>query len=251
MNYHGVDYTEYQIACSYISTNDYVFNNFKNMTQYNRILEHVPFDQGQQYLDECLKLSIPFNEIKQFCEINDAIGNPLKFSYQNNTLVCSPTSLRYVFHSHIILRYIKECAMLDPRIVEVGGGYGGLCLAIHYFSDKFNIKIKEYNICDLEEITQVQQKYISHFTIPFPFFTHNCDTFGKDIQGDDLFLISNYCFSEISKSLADQYTNCLLPKCQHGFLAWNMNKIYDFGKQVDVKPEVPSISPEKNCMVYF
>ncbi len=63
-------------------------------------------------------------------------------------------SLGYIYHSHLILTHLKTC-ILDT-IVEVGGGYDGLCLALHLFAAKYNVNIKSYTIVDLPSISKLQ-----------------------------------------------------------------------------------------------
>ena len=164
---------------------------------------------------------------------------------------CSPTSLRYVLHAHIILEYQKKLNLNHIRIVEVGGGYGGLLLAILFYSPKFGINIQEYTIIDLPEANLIQKKYLSFFTIHIHYNILSSENYGKDIQGDNLFFISNFCFSEISSEYAEQYIQHLLPKCSHGFLEWNMRFLFDFGKKIRIQPCVPDFGLDHNHHVFF
>jgi len=49
---------------------------------------------------------------------------------------------------------------------------------------------------------------------------HDCDTFGRDINNEELFFISNYCFTEINQELNKSYSEILLPKVKNGFITW-------------------------------
>jgi hypothetical protein len=72
----------------------------------------------------------------------------------------SPTSLRYVYQSHLILSYFKTLTLPKQlNLVEIGGGYGGLCVAIYFFSSYYKIKIDNYIIIDLKEVTQLQETF--------------------------------------------------------------------------------------------
>ena len=66
--------------------------------------------------------------INNFLLMNDAYGNPKKenFMYNNMQIFCSPTSLRYVLHSLLILKSIKNNN--SKKIVVEGCGFVGLFL---------------------------------------------------------------------------------------------------------------------------
>ena len=128
-------------------------HNFKSNNTYQQILEHVTTDYGNKYLDLILDEfpQIDFSILHKFCIINDLYGKPIKYNFikNNHKINCSPTSLRYIYHALIILKYLKTTNC--KNIVEVGCGYGGLCLAINYFMNIFDIEITNYHIIDLEE----------------------------------------------------------------------------------------------------
>ena len=116
-------YNEYE---NYINN---VINNlseFKNDKKYNSILEHVSENQGYEYvkfIESFLKVNftqITFDNIKDYLLLNDKYGNPKKYLYTifDNKVLCSPSSLRYVYHSLIILNHIKYNN--SKKIVEVG-----------------------------------------------------------------------------------------------------------------------------------
>ena len=242
-------YERYRLACFEIASLDSLFQRFKQISEYNHILEHVTPEQGLDYLKEVLQLQVAYEDILAYCKQNDSVGKPLLCQYSPD-LICSPTSLRYVFHANLILRHIKQLGLQTVKIVEVGGGYGGLLLAIHFFAPKYGIQIQKYTILDLHEVTFLQKKYLSLFPVVFPYSVQNGESYGKEIEETDLFFISNYCLSEVPIPIFESYVRELLPKCSHGFLAWNMRPYVDFGKQARVEPEVPFMS-ENNRMVYF
>jgi hypothetical protein len=214
--------------------------NFKNDSRYTYMLEHVSNEYGQQYLNLIKeKFKIPDSDIIEFSIMNDIIGNPNKYKYLGVNI--SPTSLRYFFQAMLILTHFESKGQNNIRIVELGGGYGGLCLAINYCSKYFtSFKINEYNIIDLEAPTRLQRYYLSCHKLSYPIKTYVSDNFGTELAGgDDLCMISNYCFSEIDKTLQDKYISILFPKVKHGFITWNMIPIYDFGKICSVEDEYP------------
>lgn len=205
---------------------------FKHNKFYNDILEHVPYEAGEEYIRLIIdEFGINKDEIEQFCRLNDATGKPNMFVMKSLNLECSTTSLRYIYHAHLILKYIKEAWPADKPldVVEVGGGYGGLCLALHYFSGKAGIQINSYSIVDLPDVIKLQKRYLSQPILQSALANVNADVryhdatlFGKDIDKSELFFVSNYAYSEIPKDLRIGYNNHLiLPKVASGFLVWN------------------------------
>ena len=85
----------------------------------------------------------------------------------------------------------------------------------------------------------------------FPVEFVDAMTYGSPVNGDDFFLISNYCITELVQRHRDSYMNTLLPKITHGFIAWNTIPVYDFGRPIlKSVPERPNTGPN-NMFVYF
>jgi hypothetical protein len=237
-------------------TNNKDLSYFKSNYHYRGILEHVSQEQGNEYLYFILnKTPISVEDIFAFCNLNDNVGGPLKekFSVCNKDLYTSPTNLRYIYHAYHILNYFQTLEN-NINIVEVGGGYGGLCLALSYFSKYFPIKINDYNIIDLEEIIELQKLYLAHHTLNFSMNFHGSNTYGANVEKkENTFLISNYCFSEIEDIHQKKYIEILFPKIQHGFMTWNHIQLYNFGFQLRVEDEYPQtdMMQRMNKYVYF
>jgi len=218
------------------------------------MLEHVQKDQGELYLQLILsKTNINEQEIIDFCFKNDALGNTTRQAYniKSSTILVSPTSLRYIYHAHLILTHMNSINKPTIDAVEVGGGYGGLCLAIHHFAPKYEVAINSYRICDLTNIIGLQQLYLNTVDPSLQVEFVDAIQHGENINCADLFLISNYCFSEISEENQKSYIQKLFPKVSHGFIAWNHIPVYDFGFRTIVEPEVPCTGGPLNKYVYF
>lgn len=252
------------------NVNDTIISSFKSNMAYKGILEHVSFDHGQQYLQLILNEFSFINEekIKNYCVLNDKYGMPNKRNFAKDGFVinCSPTSLRYVYHSLLILKHLKETNC--NNIVEVGCGYGGLCLAINYFMSDFEVNVEMYNIIDLSQPLNLIKKYLSLHKefIKTNMAFHYSSTYGKSIENNKLFFISNYCYTEISKEYNSNYTTILMPKVLHGFIIWQNggNKgSYPVKNAKDIiKKEIKNVEEErpqtdaghdiyKNYFVYF
>lgn len=230
-------YDNYLRAISQVTTK---YDSFKSNPDYMGVLEHVSQSFGEEYLHLLRsEFGMTNQKILQFCDINDSFGNPLRYSIGNLEKQVSPTSLRYLYHASLILKHAGH----SSRFVEVGGGYGGLFLAITFLCDHV---IEEYHIVDLDEALRLQKLVLSdHPNVHY----HSCTTFGDEVP-NGCFFISNYCFSEINSQYREGYTKSLLPRCTKGFLAWNSIQPYDFGKQIVFEIERP-LTFTGNYFVYF
>lgn len=223
---------------------------FKLHPKYRYMLEHVTNESGYQYLT-CIQnnTDISNDEINTFCSLNDSVGNPSKTDY--HSVITSPSSLRYIYHAHLILSHLQKLNLPPVDIVELGGGYGGLCLSVHHFSEKYGIKINSYTIVDLPNIIQLQSLYLSKVNPDLQVNFVDGTTFGKNIDKSAIFLVSNYCFSEISAEFQKEYIQHLFPKVAHGFMAWNNIPTYNFGFSLKEEREFPHTGGKFNKYVYF
>lgn len=226
---------------------------FKSNDNYTYMLEHVNTEQGYNYLYE---IKNKFNELYNLnkkslidiCYDNDIYGKTNKFDF-NDFCSCSPSNLRYILHSFLALQFMKNNSLNNIDIIEIGGGYGGLCLFIYKIAPIFDIVINSYTIFDLEYPMILQKKYLK---------LHNININTYDINSNfnlnnNSFLISNYAFSEISLDLQQNYSNKLLnPYISYGFLAWNNIEVYNFIDNKDIKKEkeFPFTGPH-NYYVYI
>ena len=246
------------IESIYASYYDYVnkitresdLSSFKSNEIYRGMLEHVSFEQGVEYLKHIRNTTLITDEaIIHFCKENDRIGSSIKYDY--GFINTSPSNLRYIFHSHLILNHISSLKLENLNIVEVGGGYGGLCLAISQLGKYYDVKFNNYSIIDLPVIGKLQSKYLELHTLNFTVNTYSAFNYGEEITSNsNTFLVSNYCFSEIASEHQSKYIKILFPKIQHGFIAWNHIPLYNFGFKYDVEDEYP-LTGQFNKYVYF
>jgi hypothetical protein len=246
----------YQSYCNYtrgiVQVKD--LSSFKRNPAYTGMLEHVSPELGDKYFKSIVSLhGLEVSDILAFCKKNDRIGSPLLTSIRGMSV--SPSSLRYIQHALLILKHCVRIGNLTPSIVEVGCGYGGLALAIDHFSPMFDILVKKYTMIDLDAPLGLQKLYLSNHTMSFPVYFESASTYGSAVTGNDNFLVSNYCFSEVCSSVQENYLKTLFPKCSNGFLLWNNVKIFDIGKAIQVEPEDPLTCPTDaqhlNYHVYF
>lgn len=199
----------YLSSCKRAATDDNFFSVFKRDPGYRHVLEHVPFEEGQKYLD-AIKIDYAdrLDEIKE----NDSLGSPLVFEYPNVGVI-SPTTLRYIKNtSDIVTKFGTDI----KSIVEIGGGYGGLCKVLSSF-----INFESYLIIDLEEPNLLSRKYLSHFNLPT--LSHRSEEIYSIEENFDL-LISNYAFSECEREVQMEYLEKFVKKSDRFYMMYN-----DFG----------------------
>ncbi|NCA20559.1 MAG: hypothetical protein EBS86_05425 [Crocinitomicaceae bacterium] len=219
-------YDNYASFVENITGENITISGFKSNARYTYMLEHVSKNQGEEYLRlvENEYSNIEFSNVLEFLKMNDTYGSPVLFEYTNKngiTFKCSSTSLRYVYQSLVILKhYVKTPQSMS--IVEVGCGYGGLFLAIQFFSRLQSIVIPHYYFVDLDPVGKLVGNYLNlHKTnISVEYSIHSASLYGIDISDSNLFLVSNYCFTEIENSHRNNYISTLIPKCISGFIIW-------------------------------
>lgn len=243
-------YQEFAGFCRDVTSNSELFLEFKSNPIFRNMLEHVTLELGKSYYT-LLKSKFNFQdaEMLEFCKVNDMYGRPELFTF-SNSLTCSPSSLRYLFQSSLILSHIQSLNMKSASIVEVGCGYGGLFLAINFLRKRFNVSIDSYSLVDLPPCSRLQSVYLNNFQIETPHSFHLAHYYGSTVKGDNLYFISNYAFSEISLENQSLYIQTLLDRCNHGFLTWNSIDLYNFGKEYRAEVEYPLTGP-KNKYVSF
>jgi hypothetical protein len=179
--------------------------------------------------------------------MNDSFGSPVKYKISELMQPVSPSSLRYLYHAFLIVEYMQP----NSSIVELGCGYGGLCLAVHFVSKLLKKPVKSYSLIDLDSAIRLQSEYLSKFTLTFPITFHSSTTYGNTITGDDNFLVSAYCFSELGETNRNKYQEVLFSKVQSGFIVWNSIPVYNFGKNIIKEEDEYPKTASANKYIYF
>ena len=219
------------------------------------MLEHVGKSHGNQYLNEIKKKFRTFYEdnlefLIKVCHLNDKYGKTVKCNFKNFT-ICSPSNLRYILQSLLILEHIKKNNLNNVNIIEIGGGYGGLCLFVYKIAELYKININSYVIFDLPEASKLQKIYLDSLNIK-NVECYQLDNF-KDLEKDS-FLVSTYAFSEIPISIQKEYISKIInPYTNFGFIAWNNIPVYDFVKDsiIEKEKEYPVSGHNNNYYVKF
>lgn len=210
-------YANYTDALNKLRADGSMLMNFKNDKNFNEILEHVDFDFGNQYKDQIYKeFGCNIKNYINLISINDNIGNPQKFKFEGIDM--SPSNLRYIYHALLIQSKCKNWFRKQKiKIVEIGGGYGGLCFYIKNILKDYNVN---YTIIDLPEPGYLQDQY-SKKVGDNNVRTISC--FDIDSVSSEKFdlVISNYCLSEVSIDNQKDYFEKIVKNCEKKFFVWN------------------------------
>jgi hypothetical protein len=230
---------------------------FKRHPKYMHILEHTSPRLGMEYLRIAQSKFASLFEANRdalisLCQLNDLYGNTHKHTFDGFT-TCSPSNLRYILHSLLILDDMRKYGKTEVDVIEIGGGYGGLCLFLHKLSHLFGVRIKSYAIFDLGPPSVLQKRYLEAHGLP-DVKTLQTSTFRGEDLAKGSFLISNYGFSELSEAIRAEYTEKVInPYTTHGFLAWNMATTYRFvsSARITAEEEYPQTHVHNRYVRFF
>jgi len=207
------DTTPYAEICIEAVENEEVFATFKRDPRYTAILEHVSPDHGQRYFNGIMQYDLDENLIEAFKE-NDKFGGANILDYGEPFGQVSPSTLRYVQNTLDIAHFVGEGEI--RKIVEIGGGYGGLCKTINCLCD-----FDEYHIYDIQQASRLQEKYLSNFDVGEKVSFHSSV---DPIEDVDL-VISNYAYSELSLDLQDAYYENVIKNAKRVYMILNRGEV--------------------------
>jgi len=192
---------------------------FKVAKTYNGIVgnDSQPKETGQRFLD-AIKHYFPYilNKIEVF-KRNDEVGGPFIYEYDDGTII-SPGTLAYMYVVGDLEKYFGKLSPIT-RIVEIGPGYGGLCVTtlLHQL-------ISTYAIIDLPDSLKVVNKYLSHF----PDLLENTyvdlyNTNGIPTGVPYDIAISSYCLTELDDVGVNFYVDNIIKNCNGCYIESNFN----------------------------
>lgn len=196
-----------------------IFINFRKKNKsYSVILEGSSIYDGYAYIRKFKKLNgfkwliNNINKIKK----NDLVGNPNKHFYKDINVNISPSTLKYALDAYIFMSEFNLQNKKKIKILEVGGGYGGLARILGEF-----LNIEQYALIDQKEPIQLTKKYLDNqlFKVNKNFkykFIDSNDISNEDFSNYDFFIgcsslaelnlkIQNFYFTQIIKYFSGAY----------------------------------------------
>jgi hypothetical protein len=172
----------------------------------------------EQILNEFKENSIDMNSLDKFNLFGG--NNNIIFSkaFQRNV---SSNTLRYIYHALLLDKYLTEkYGNGKIRIIEIGGGYGGLA---YWLNSIRGDKILNYDIYDLQNASKLQKvslDYLTHSNL-YRFFSSPLDFKDNEFPSTPIFCVSNYAFSELNAHYQKLYAGNIIKKVDSGFILWN------------------------------
>lgn len=231
-NKNGWDKVEYNIFRNYINkcqlfaSNDELFNNFRMDSDYQKILEGGEIVVGDMAIHNIInknKFNSLTQHLKEFKE-NDIYGNPILREYDKLGYI-SPTTLRYINTSFDVLHLMGNES--PKTIIEVGGGYGGLCKTLSVLCDFDN-----YILVDQPEVIELCKKYISNFKNLENKVSFLTSFDNQVIDQCDLF-ISDSAFAECGIDYQNKYIDLYIKNSKYSYITYNTSHFNEFKTEVD------------------
>lgn len=249
----NIDYTSYEHyinhECEQEPYNWNFLNNIFSMGIFG-VDEELGYKYDNQLVKEFSNKIINIDE--DFLKDINKYGNPKLIKSEFLKSLSSPNNLRYIYQSLIILEDIKKrfsSIEKNINILEIGGGYGGLCIWLRKLSKNYDICINNYTIIDLVSPSLLQKKYTDKFGVELN--SVQPDNL-NDINFDNLYCISNYGFSEFNYYFQKLYYDNVILKCVGGFMVWNNNTgIIELNENMVVEDERPETYGCQNKFLYF
>jgi len=205
--------------------NEKKFNNFKSNQFYKGILEHVTYEYGLDYINIIKKDTDLLDKINDFL-VNDEIGNPTRYFYDDLKTKISPSTLRYIKVASDIKKLFKDEI---NNIIEIGSGYGGQYLILDQIQ-----KINHYTLVDLYDVTKLIEKYLECHLLNSSYETKTINQITGHKPYD--LVISNYAFSELPSETQIKYIEKVLLNSKNGYLTMNSGiEKSDFKKHLSLE----------------
>jgi putative sugar O-methyltransferase len=207
-----VNAINYLKVCKSFVEDDTLFLNFRQNRLYQEILEHVTKEQSDLYISEMINAdTLTEDQISKFRE-NDRVGNPVTFEYEQFGEM-SPTTIIYIKNKLDIHNFLSDQKV--DNILEIGGGYGGLCRSLSVL-----VNFENYLIIDLPEVNKLSEKYLSNFEELNGKTTQAFYDEVESVDGIDL-LISNYAYSECTFELQKSYYDNIIVNADKFYITYN------------------------------
>lgn len=190
-----------------------IFAKFRACSAFINILDHVSIQHGKGYIAEILASGgheLLGKENIEFLKSIDAVGGGLQYSFKGVGRI-SPAYLRY-------LKVLRDLELLfgelkGLNIAEVGIGFGGQGLVLNRIAG-----VDAITFYDLPPVLELAKRYF--------FCTKTLGNFeyidGRNPkEGRFDLVVSNYAFSELSRSVQEIYLKNVLLNSKHGYITWN------------------------------
>ena len=205
-----IEETTYPAFCQQAVSDDVVFAHFKREGIVQYVLDTVGCQSGGEYLELMLEKNPDLFMLLDKFRQNDAIGDPITYDYGKFGRF-SPTTLRYIKIASDLQQQFS--GIRHMHIVEIGGGYGGLCNILNDLTG-----FASYTIVDFPECNALTRKYLSNTGIKNVHFVDIFDI--SQLKPCDL-VISNYAFSQFDRKEQENFLEHIVKCASNGYMTMN------------------------------
>lgn len=204
---------EFIDACSHAAIDNDAFSKFRSHDRICTVIENGN-EEVTLKIYELIKHNPLFNGLN-FEEI-DSVGGPKVLIQLPNGRKISPTTIRYIYLVVMMLK--ANLIRPDMDIVEIGGGYGGLCAVISR-----TIGYKSYTIHDISDVCMLHTRFL-----------HALDIKARSINTPEYcgkydLCISWCAFSELDFTIKQKYIENVISKSDDFFICSNWTPEEDKG----------------------
>jgi len=221
-----INFENYNQMCDVFSKDPSEFANFKRHPKYQTILEggeHIVGLMAIQNIKSKLKFDDLLLNLPKIKE-NDLYGNPITQNYTEIGDI-SPSTLRYTNTVYDIQKLVGD---FKPKtIIEVGGGYGGLCKVFSSIYD-----FEEYTLVDLPNVIELCKVYISKFDDlknKVKFIKSTDDFTPKEY---DLF-ISDSALAECNSDYQNKCLDNFIKNSKFSYTTFNTSHFGEFNSEIN------------------
>lgn len=242
---------KYIQSCNDFVLDDELFERFKQDPRYTPILEHVGKEESELLISEMKSKDRITQKILKSIKENDRYGSPITYRYDEFGEI-SPSTIRYTKNCLDILNKFDE-KIEYKNVLEIGGGYGGLCKVFSSF-----VNFDNYYLVDLPEVSELSKKYLNNFgSIKNKINYINTENI-TEVNNLNL-VISNYAFSECSIEYQQKYYDLMISNSNLFYMVYNNFTVGNLdssafielaSKDFDIITEDEIRSTHNNCIIY-
>jgi hypothetical protein len=151
----------------------------------------------------------------------DKVGGPKMINYNSKITggldigEFSPFTLKYIWNACLLMEHHGQFP--NGTIVEVGGGYGGLCVAL----DKL-VNFEKYILIDLPDVINLAKRFLKHFPKTYKKVTFLTTKDIKNILLTDIdFFIADASLAECNIDVQKIYFDRLVKNSKKGWINYN------------------------------
>jgi hypothetical protein len=200
----------YPDFCELASSDDKLFSEFRRAKIIATVYDHVSLDLGKSYIAELLKHGKVSKKFVAVAHQIDTLGNPRQYNFAFFGKI-SPTTLRYLKVYLDLKHYFGNLEKM--KVTEIGIGFGGQASLIALLDPPV-----VYNLFDIPPVLNLAKRFTGELdlqnTLEF------LDGRNPKIVDSDL-VISNYAFSELTKTIQEIYLENVILRATRGYITWN------------------------------